>query len=75
MPGRDGTGPDGAGPMTGRGAGKCSGNNFSQFAGRDIGANFSDRVRNFFGRKSSSGGNNLNRSADRNSRQGRGRRK
>lgn len=27
MPGRDGTGPLGAGPMTGRGAGRCAGFN------------------------------------------------
>ncbi|MCK5125510.1 MAG: DUF5320 domain-containing protein [candidate division Zixibacteria bacterium] len=34
MPGGDRTGPSGAGPLSGRGAGLCSGNDFAGFANR-----------------------------------------
>lgn len=40
MPGRNGTGPMGAGPMTGRGLGNCTGNqpgNFPRNYGRGLG--------------------------------------
>ena len=40
MPGRDGTGPMGLGPMTGRGAGYCGGRNAAQGAGRGLGLGF-----------------------------------
>jgi hypothetical protein len=40
MPGRDGTGPMGLGPMTGRGAGYCGGRNAAQGAGRGRGLGF-----------------------------------
>jgi hypothetical protein len=40
MPGRDGTGPMGLGPMTGRGAGYCGGHNAAQGAGRGLGLGF-----------------------------------
>ncbi len=37
MPGGDGTGPQGAGPMTGRGAGRCAGFAMPGYANRNIG--------------------------------------
>jgi hypothetical protein len=37
MPGRDGTGPMGMGPMTGRGAGNCAGYAATEFANRGVG--------------------------------------
>lgn len=37
MPRRDGTGPMGMGPMTGRGAGNCAGYASNEFANRGIG--------------------------------------
>lgn len=40
MPGRDGTGPMGMGPMTGRGAGYCGGRGAAQGAGRGLGLGF-----------------------------------
>ena len=43
MPGRDGTGPLGAGSMTGRGAGRCAGVNASGCANQAQGRGFSGR--------------------------------
>lgn len=40
MPGRDGTGPQGAGPMTGRGAGRCAGLNTPGYANPVAGRGF-----------------------------------
>ena len=40
MPGGDGTGPMGQGPMTGRGAGYCAGNNMPGFAAPGWGRGF-----------------------------------
>ncbi len=37
MPKGNGTGPQGMGPMTGRGAGHCAGNNMPGFAGNGVG--------------------------------------
>lgn len=37
MPRRDGTGPAGAGPLTGRGLGPCSGNKLKYIAGAGAG--------------------------------------
>jgi len=40
MPGFDRTGPNGGGPMTGRGLGNCSGANARPFFGRGRGMNY-----------------------------------
>ena len=48
MPRFDGTGPDGKGPMTGRGLGKCSGNTRST-TNKDASTNYGQR--NGLGRK------------------------
>lgn len=40
MPGGDGSGPNGMGPMTGRGAGFCAGFNVPGFANRGQGGGF-----------------------------------
>lgn len=40
MPGRDGTGPMGSGPMSGRGAGFCAGHPMAGRAGRGRGRSF-----------------------------------
>lgn len=45
MPGGDGTGPMGMGPMTGRGAGYCAGFAGPGFAGRFFGGGFFGRGR------------------------------
>lgn len=44
MPRGDGTGPQGAGPMTGRGAGRCVGFASPGFANRDVGPGFWGRL-------------------------------
>ncbi|NLB69597.1 MAG: DUF5320 domain-containing protein [Lentisphaerae bacterium] len=59
MPRGDGTGPNGMGPMTGRAAGFCAGNNMPGYAagfaygrgrgfGRGMGGGFGRRNRNMF---------------------------
>lgn len=53
MPGRDGTGPLGAGPMTGRGAGFCAGFNMPGYANQVPGRGFLGRG---FGRGGGGGG-------------------
>ncbi len=40
MPRGDGTGPVGQGPMTGRGAGRCAGNNVPRYGNGFFGRNF-----------------------------------
>ena len=49
MPGGDGTGPLGAGPMTGRGAGFCAGFNMPGYASPAAGRGLSGRGRGFGG--------------------------
>ena len=50
MPGRDGTGPMGAGPMTGRGFGICTGANAVRYgAGRGMGLGLGLGCRRGFG--------------------------
>lgn len=51
MPGRDGTGPMGLGPMTGRGAGYCGGRVAVQGAGRGLGLGFRGAGRGGYGRR------------------------
>ena len=61
MPRRDGTGPEGMGPMTGRKAGKCNSKAHRQSTGNNElsdNRNFTDEIRGFFRR---SFGNNDNR--------------
>lgn len=48
MPFGDGTGPDGRGPLTGRGLGPC-GDGTPRYAGRGRGRGFFGRGRGFFG--------------------------
>jgi len=55
MPRGDGTGPDGSGPMTGRGAGKCSGNNPEKTENRSSGEGFFSSIKNRFSGKGSAG--------------------
>jgi hypothetical protein len=51
MPGRDGTGPLGAGPMTGRGLGPCTGaSNMLKCAGLGLGLGLGLACRRGFGR-------------------------
>jgi len=51
MPGRDGTGPIGAGPMTGRGLGFCTGANAARYGtGRGLGLGLGLACRRGFGR-------------------------
>lgn len=51
MPGRDGTGPMGAGPMTGRGLGICKGANAVKYgAGLGLGIGLGLACRRGFGR-------------------------
>lgn len=49
MPGGDGTGPLGAGPMTGRGAGFCAGFNMPGYANPALGRGLWGRGRGFGG--------------------------
>jgi hypothetical protein len=51
MPGRDGTGPIGAGPMTGRGLGFCTGADAARYGtGRGLGLGLGLACRRGFGR-------------------------
>ncbi|MBU0456062.1 MAG: DUF5320 domain-containing protein [Pseudomonadota bacterium] len=52
MPRRDGTGPNGQGPMTGRGCGNCRGERKERFCGtrNGFGRNVRARCRGFFRR-------------------------
>lgn len=46
MPNRDGTGPEGRGPLTGRGLGPCArGQGFRRGFGRDVWARYTEPVR------------------------------
>ncbi|MDZ7838038.1 MAG: DUF5320 domain-containing protein [Actinomycetota bacterium] len=50
MPRGDGTGPAGTGPMTGRGAGYCAGNNAAGFMNPSGGRGYAGRPMGGFGR-------------------------
>ena len=57
MPRKDGTGPEGQGPMTGRGTGNCNGNTTRPMYGQGRGGGQSRGRRNGFGAFSSNNPN------------------